>query len=159
MNLTVRSAQPGDGEIVWRFAKELAELHKEGHLFHATPGDFEKALFEQGSVCNCEIAEVDNEPAGHAFWHRSFSTFRGKPCIYLEDVFVTQKYRRMGIALALFKHLAQIAQAQDYASIYWLMMEWNAGARDFYQSIGAEFEKGFFFYRLHGDSLRKLAAK
>jgi ribosomal protein S18 acetylase RimI-like enzyme len=159
MNVMVRSAEPGEGKLVCTLTREFAEEHGDLNHFKAKPDDFEIALFGPRSVCGCEIAWADGEPASHIFWHRSFSTFRGKPSIYIEDILVREKHRRRGIAKALIRHLAEIANRDGLASIYWLMMEWNAAARDFYQSLGAEFETGFCYYRLYGEALQKLAAK
>jgi GNAT superfamily N-acetyltransferase len=140
-------------------AREFAEDHGDGDHFKATPEDFETALFGPHSVCGCEIAWADGEAAGHIFWHRSFSTFRGKPCIYVEDLFVNERHRRKGVARALIRRLAGMADRGGFASIHWMMMEWNAAAREFYQSLGAEFETGVCYCRLHGEALQKLAAK
>lgn len=159
MTVTVRSAKPGEGKLVWMLAREFAEAHGDLDHFEATPDDFEVALFGPTSVCGCEIALADSEPAGHIFWHRSFSTFRGKPSIYIEDIFVREEQRRRGVAQALIRRLAEIADRDGFASIYWLMMDWNTEARDFYQSLGAEFETGVRYYRLYGEALQKLAAK
>jgi GNAT superfamily N-acetyltransferase len=102
------------------------------------------------------LAEWDGVPAGCALWHRSFTTFRGREVIYLEDLSVLPEYRRKGIARALVKRVAQMAVARGAPAVYWLMMPWNDAARTLYNEIGAEIEEGLCMCRLQGEALEKL---
>jgi GNAT superfamily N-acetyltransferase len=159
MSVAIRSAEPGDGKIIWELMRELAGDQQELDQFKATPADFEQALFGPNAVCGCEIALIEGKPAGQAFWHRSFSVYRGKSCLYIESLFVRERHRRQGIARLLLHNLARTAQRQGFAVIYWLMMEGNAAGRRLYEGIGAQFETGICFYRLKDEALRKLAAE
>jgi GNAT superfamily N-acetyltransferase len=158
MTVAVRTAKPGDGEVIWTLVCELATEQGEMDQLTATPEDIEIALFGSNPVCGCELAMADGEVVGQAFWHRSFSIYRGKRCLYIENIFVRQKFRRIGAAHALLQRLATIAQDDGYAAIYWLMMDGNIPGQAFYKSIGAEFETGIDFYRLKDEALRRLAA-
>ena len=97
-------------------------------------------------------------PAGCAIWQRSYSTFRGRETIYLEDLSVLPQFRRRGIGQALLKAVAQLAWHAGLAAITWLMMAWNEDARRFYEAAGAEIEDGICFCRLHGAALERLGS-
>lgn len=157
MTLVVRPARPGDGKIIHAMALELARSHGHEAEFFAVPDDFEAALFRPGPVVGAFIAEIDAAPAGSAFWHRSFTTFMGREVIYMEDLLVLPGFQRQGVGKALLKAVAQMAVEKGFPSVYWLMMDWNDGARKFYESTGAEFEDGMSLCRLHGEALSRLA--
>lgn len=123
----------------------------------ATSDGLETALFCANPVVGCLVAEHDGQLAGCAFWHRSFSTFRGCEVMYLEDLSVLPAYRRRGIAKALLAGIARIACERRYPSITWMMMAWNAEARKLYESIGAEIEDGTCYCRVQGAALDRLA--
>jgi GNAT superfamily N-acetyltransferase len=143
---------------VVEITRTLAESHNAGDDFTATGDMLEAALFGKDPIVGCLIAEIDGTPAGCAFWHRSFSTFRGQEVMYLEDLAVLPQYRRQGIARELLSAIARLARERGYPSIYWLVMDWNDAARQLYETVGAEIETGTCFCRLHGDALDRLAA-
>ena len=155
--IDIQTARPGDGEALWQTTRALAESH--GHLadFKATPADFEQALFGPSPVIGALIARWDGALAGTAIWQRSFSSFRGKETMYLEDLSVLPAFRRKGIGRALLAEVARVAVARGVPGIAWLMMDWNEGARQLYAASGAELEPGYTFCRLHGDALRMMA--
>ncbi|MFT3987059.1 GNAT family N-acetyltransferase [Aestuariivirga sp.] len=155
--VTIRPARPGDGSALQELVKSLAISHGYEKEFFGTPELYETALFCPNPVIGAFLAEVSGTPAGCAIWHRSFSTFRGKEIIYLEDLSVLPDFRRRGIAKALLKAVAQLAAARDIPEVFWLMMDWNDGARALYESVGAEIEGGNSFCRLSGDALARLA--
>ena len=158
MNLAIRTAQPGDGASLHAMVKALAESHGHGEHVFATPQDYEDALFRQDPIVGAFLATVDGKPAGCAIWHRSFSTFRGRETIYLEDLSVLPEFRRRGIAKALLRQVAILAVARGAPQVYWLMMGWNDSARKLYAEAGAEIEDGNCFCRLHGEALKRLAS-
>jgi len=123
----------------------------------ATADDLERALFAERPLVGCLLAFIDGEPAGCAFWHRSFTTARGSEVIYLEDLSVLPAFRRQGVARALLKALAAEAKRRGYPSIYWLMKSWNEGARALYAQAGAEIDDGIILYRLADDALIRWA--
>jgi GNAT superfamily N-acetyltransferase len=156
--IRIRNIRPGEGAALLAMTRALAESHGEEAHFEAEPALMEAAFFAENPVAHCLIAEFDGTPAGCALWHRSFSSFRGREVMYLEDVSVLPAFRRKGIARALMKAVAAEAVARGYPSVAWLMMDWNGGARKLYEEIGAEIESGVNFCRLHGDALKALAA-
>src|SRR5687768_1184411 len=125
MTLAIRNAEPGDGTALHTMVKALAESHGYGEHVFATPQDYEDALFRKDPIVGALIATFEGNPAGCAIWHRSFSTFRGRETIYLEDLSVLPGYRRLGIAKALLKEVAKLAVERKVPQVYWLMMGWN----------------------------------
>ena len=157
MTVMVREAQPGDGAALHAMVRELAISHGYEKHFSASEGDFETALFQPGAYVGALIAMIDGIPAGCAIWHRSFSTFRGRETIYLEDLSVLPQFRRRGVAKALLRAVARLAARRGVPSVSWLMMAWNDGARALYEGVGAEVEDGNCFCRLTGAALERLA--
>jgi len=104
------------------------------------------------------VATWNGELAGTAIWQRSFSSFRGRETMYLEDLSVLPAFRKQGIGKALLREVAKVAVAGNVAGIAWLVMDWNDKARGLYEKIGAEIEPGHSFCRLHGEALKALAA-
>lgn len=158
MSIEVREARPGDGAAIHAMALELARSHGYEAGFSSEPAQFETALFQPGAIVGALIALVDGVPAGCAFWHRSFTTFRGREVLYLEDLSVLPRFQRRGVGKALLKALARLAVERGYPSIYWMMMDWNDGARALYESIGAEIEDGMCYCRLSDGALERFAA-
>lgn len=157
MTLDIRAAKAGDGEAIHAMVMALAQSHGYGDHVFATPEGFEAALFRPDPIVGAFIATVDGVAAGCAIWHRSFSTFRGRETIYLEDLSVLPEFRRRGIAKALLKRVARLAVERGAPQVSWLMMGWNDGARKLYLEAGAEVEDGNCFCRLHGEALERLA--
>lgn len=157
MSVAVRAVQPGDGKAIHAMVEALAVSHGEQAHFVAAAADYETALFAPGTAIGGFIALVEGVPAGCAIWHRSFSTFRGKETLYLEDLSVLPAFRRRGIARELLKAMAQLAAERGASAISWLMMPWNEAARKLYSEAGAEIEEGVCLCRLHGPALERLA--
>lgn len=153
MTIEVRSIRSGEGPVLLEMVRALAESHGFLDKVTATAEDLEQALFAPGAIVGCLIAFHDGNPAGCAFWHRSFATSRGREVMYLEDLSVLPEYRRKGIARMLLKRLAVEAKTLGFPSVYWVMKEWNEGARTLYAECGAEFEEGIVFCRLADDAL------
>lgn len=158
MTIQIRKVQPGDGAALHSMVKALADSHGHADHFYAKPDDYERALFRSDPIIGAMIATIDGEPAGCAIWHRSFSTFRGRETIYLEDLSVLPEHRRKGIARALLKSVARLAVERGVPSVSWLLMAWNDGARKLYAEAGAEIEDGNCLCRLHGEALERLAS-
>jgi GNAT superfamily N-acetyltransferase len=159
MTIDIRPIRPGEGAALLTRVRALAESHDFLDKQSATADDLERALFADHPIVGCLLAFIDGEPAGCAFWHRSFTTARGREVMYLEDLSVLPAFRRKGVARALLKALAGEARRRGYPSIYWLMKSWNEGARALYAEAGAEIEEGLLLCRLGDDALTRWAEK
>jgi GNAT superfamily N-acetyltransferase len=105
------------------------------------------------------IAEWNGEPAGFAFYFFNYSTWRGRPGLYLEDLFVWPHLRGKGIGKALLVHLAQIALQENCGRFEWAVLDWNQPAIDFYESLGAKRMKEWIIMRVEGDDIARLASQ
>ncbi|TMJ04874.1 MAG: GNAT family N-acetyltransferase [Alphaproteobacteria bacterium] len=157
MSLTIRSARPGDAPLVLQFVRELAEYEKLSHECEATEAMIGAALLGAHRRVFCDIAEWDGEPAGNAIWFLNFSTFTGRPGIYLEDIFVRPAFRGRGIGKGLMVHLAKRCVAEGWTRFEWAVLDWNAPSIEFYKSIGAELRTEWTICRVSGAALKRLA--
>lgn len=158
MSIHIRDAGAGDGVALHAMVRELAIHHGHEADFVSAPGDFECFLAGPDPVGGALIASWDGAPAGCAVWHRSFSTFRGRETLFLEDLAVLPDYRRRGIGGALLKAVARLARDRGLPAITWLMMDWNDDARRLYAAAGVTFEPGNIVCRLSGTALERLAS-
>jgi GNAT superfamily N-acetyltransferase len=153
----IRPASPSDVPRILDFIRSLAEYEKLLHEVEATEALLHEALFGQDAVANCLIGELGGEPVGFALYFRTFSTFLGKPGLYLEDLFVEPEHRGRGVGKALLVRLAQIAHERGYGRVEWSVLDWNAPSIAFYESLGAKPMDDWTTYRLAGDALADLA--
>ena len=158
MESTVRPAVPADAPVILGFVRALAEYEKLLHEVDATLADIEGALFTANPRAFCDIAEVDGRPVGFALWFYSYSTFRGRAGIYLEDLFVEPGARGEGAGKALLRRLAERCVEADLGRLEWAVLDWNAPSIAFYDSLGAMTKDGWTVRRLYGDALNELAA-
>jgi len=156
--MTIRSATPADVPTILALVIELAVFEREPDAVHATEASLTDALFGPKAVAECLIAEDAGTVTGIALFFTNFSTWSGKPGLYLEDLYVTPAARGGGTGKALLAHLAALAVARGYARVEWSVLDWNAPAIGFYESIGAKPQSDWTVYRLQGDALTKLAA-
>jgi len=155
--LNIRPATPDDvTKILW-FIRQLAIYEKAEHEVHASEDQIHSALFGHDAHCGSLIAEVDGEAVGFALYFFNFSTWLGKPGLYLEDLFVMPESRGQGAGKALLKALAKIAVDRGCGRFEWSVLDWNTPAIDFYQSLGAEPQSEWIIYRTHGEALNRLA--
>jgi GNAT superfamily N-acetyltransferase len=152
-SIALRSAVPGDVETILRFVNELAEYENLAHQVVATAEDLHEALFGQKPVAEVLIADIDGTAVGFALFFISYSTFLGKPGIYLEDLYVTPAARGRGAGKALLRRLAMLARERGYGRVEWAVLDWNAPAIDFYERIGAHPLEEWVTYRLTGAKL------
>jgi GNAT superfamily N-acetyltransferase len=155
--LTIRRARPGEAELVLSMIRELAEYQKLDHQVEATESMIDAALFGDRPQLYCEIAEWAGEPAGFAIWFHNFSTFSGRPGIYLEDLFVRPAQRGKGIGKALLVHLAKECVENGWTRLQWSVLDWNTPAIEFYKSLGAVLHDQWTICRLDGPALTALA--
>ena len=156
--LVIRPVTPVDMEVLANLVRELAVYEKLEEHAKAGPEDFHRNLFGPRPAAEAAIAEVDGEPIGFALWFTTFSTFRGQPGIYLEDLFVRPRYRDRGIGKALLTMLARLATERGCGRLEWSVLNWNEPAIGFYRAIGARPMDEWTVYRLDDEPLRRLAS-
>lgn len=154
---TIRPAVDADAESIANLIRELALYEKLEHVAKATAADFRRHLFGERPYAEVLIAEVGGEPVGLALFFPTFSTFRGQPGLYLEDLFVQPEHRNKGIGKALLQRLAQITRDRGFGRLEWAVLNWNEPAIGFYQSLGAGPLEEWTTYRIADDSLAGLA--
>jgi GNAT superfamily N-acetyltransferase len=155
--LTIRFAQVADVPRILEFVRQLAEYERLAHEAVASEADLSAALFGADAVAEVLIAELGAEPCGFALFFKSFSTFLGKPGLYLEDLFVVPESRGKGVGTALLRELARLVLRRGYGRLEWAVLDWNGSAIKVYERIGAEPMSEWTVNRLAGDALRRLA--
>jgi len=155
--LVLREAVRKDAALVMQFIRDLAVYEKLAHEVVTNDDEIASALFGTNPRVFCDIAEWNGAPAGFALWFYSFSTFRGRHGIYLEDLFVKPEVRGHGIGKALLANLARRATAQDCARVEWSVLDWNIPSIEFYKSLGAVALDEWTKYRLSDAALAHLA--
>ena len=156
-SIQISQVRPEDVSVLLSFVRELAEYEKLEHLAVATEADFRQALFGDRSTVEAVIARVDGEPAGCAIFFANFSTFLGKPGLYLEDLFVRPAARGAGVGRELLRHLARLAVERGWGRVEWAVLDWNESAIGFYKKLGATPLDDWTIFRVTGDALHKLA--
>ncbi len=154
----VRAATPADVPTIARFIRELARYEQLEHQLDLDEARLRDHLFGQHPACGALIAEASGVPAGFALWFQTYSTFRTRPCLHLEDLFVLPEFRDRGLGLALLRELAAVAVARDCPRLDWQVLDWNAPAIGFYEKQGARVLPDWRVCRLDGDALQKVAA-
>lgn len=155
-SLTIRPAGPDDVDELLALIHELAVYEKAPESAVATPELLHQALFGERPTAEAVIAEWEGKPAGFALFFHNFSTWLGKPGLYLEDLFVREDMRGKGIGKALLLHLAGIARDRDCGRMEWSVLDWNTPAIDFYKALGAEPMDEWTVYRLDAAALENL---
>lgn len=155
--VTVREATVADAGLILKFIRDLAEYEKLLHEVEATEGDVLRDLFGRSPRVFCDIAEAGGEPVGFALWFYSYSTFRGRHGIWLEDLFVEPHARGLGAGKALLRRLAERCLEQGLARLEWAVLDWNAPSIAFYDSLGAAALDDWTTRRLTGEALHRLA--
>ena len=157
--LVIREAAERDIPLILQFINELADYERLSSVVVATEDGLRRALFAASPAAEVLIAEAGGEPAGFALFFQNFSTFAGRPGLYLEDLFVRPAFRRRGCGTRLLARLAQIAVERNYARMEWAVLEWNETAKRVYRRIGAQSMDEWRVNRLTGDALRALARR
>ena len=157
--VTIRDAEPRDVPVVLALVRELAEYERLAHLVSATEEDYHAALFGPGAHAQAAVAEIGAEVVGYMVWFRSFSTFKARSKLYLEDLYVAPEYRGRGFGTAMLAHLAALCHAEGLARMQWQVLDWNAPSIAFYRSLGADVSSHWWDCSLAGDALAALAAR
>ncbi len=153
----IRPAQPADVPHVLDLVRELAEYEKLAHLVECDEDRLRAALFGERSGVEALLASRDGAPAAFALFFHNYSTFLGRPGVYLEDIYVRPAYRRLGCGRALLVELARIAVARGCGRFEWAVLDWNTPAHSFYQSLGATILPDWRITRITGANLHALA--
>lgn len=159
MTLAIRRVEPGDVAAILDLIVALAVYEREPDAVQATEASLHATLFGPAAEVFAHVAEVDGRVEGVALWFRTYSTWTGRPSLYLEDLFVSEAARGTGAGKALLTALAQEAKRQDCARIDWAVLDWNDTAKTFYRHIGAKRSAGWEPWRLEGEALDRLAGE
>lgn len=157
--MKIRLAQPADIADIHRLIYELAVYEKAPEQMVATVDQISDSLFKDNPVAFAHVAEVDGKIVGIALWFLNYSTWLGKPGIYLEDLFVQPEYRGHGIGKGFMKTLAQLCIERGYERFQWWVLDWNEPSIEFYKSLGAVAMDEWTVFRLSGDALKKFASE
>jgi GNAT superfamily N-acetyltransferase len=141
--VTLRDATPDDVPEILALIHELAEYEKAADDVAASEDDLHKHLFGDRPAAHVVLAEADGQVAGFAFWYPTFSTWVGRPGIWLEDLFVRPQFRKRGLGLALLQDLRRRTDGR----VEWAVLDWNEPSIDFYESLGARPVEGWIRYR------------
>jgi GNAT superfamily N-acetyltransferase len=161
MNQTfeIRAATPADVPIILSLVRELADYERAPDAVIATEDGLREVLFGAQRSAEVLLALENGEPVGFAVYFYNFSTWLGRPGLYLEDLFVRPNVRGKGYGRALLERLAQIAQKRGCGRMEWAVLDWNDPAIQFYRKLGAEPMNEWTVFRLTQDGIAKLAAK
>jgi GNAT superfamily N-acetyltransferase len=158
MDPIIRFAQPDDADAIYGFICELAVYEREPQAVKVTPDALRSQLAMSEPPFECLIAEAPSgEAVGFALFFSSYSTWRGRPGIYLEDLYVPEPMRGRGIGMQLFQRLGELAIERGCARLEWAVLDWNQPAINFYQSVDATPLEGWTTWRLTNKALERLA--
>ena len=155
----IREATEDDVPLILSFIRELAEYEKLSHEVVATEEELRKSLFGERRYAEVLIAEHDGSPAGFAVFFHNFSTFLGKPGVYLEDLYVNPAFRGAGVGKKLLVHLASLAKRRGCGRLEWWVLDGNEPSIGFYKNLGATAMDDWTIYRLAGTALDDLASR
>jgi GNAT superfamily N-acetyltransferase len=155
--IQIRRATPDDVPLILAFLRELATYEKLAHEVVATDADMHAALFGERPVVETVIATLDGEPVGYALFFPTFSTFLGKPGLYLEDLYVRPAARGFGVGRSLLEHLARLTVERGWGRLEWAVLDWNEPSIEFYKKMGARPMSEWTVFRLAGERLSSLA--
>ena len=158
-HITIRLAEPRDAAALMDMIKGLAEYERLTQKLTTTADDLKRWLLCENAVSQTLIAEVDRQAVGYAVYFPTFSTFRGRPKMYLEDIFVRPSHRGMGVGEALLRRVAAAATARGCYRLEWSVLDWNEPAIGFYRSLGASPDhKEWTIFSVCDEALTQLAA-
>ena len=154
--IRIRNAEINDIHTILRLIKDLSVYEKLSHQFINTEELIKEYLFGENKFAEVLIADFNERPVGFALFFHNYSTFVGKPGIYLEDLFVQPEMRGKGIGKKLFLELVKIAKKRNCGRVEWSVLNWNTSAIDFYKSLGAMPMDEWTVYRLTEDKIKAL---
>ena len=149
--LVIRTAEEKDIKLILNFIRELAEYEKLSHEVKADEETLRKNLFGSHASAEVLISEYEGKPTGYALFFHNFSTFVGKPGIYLEDLYVRPSLRGKGIGKQMLLSLVKLAKERDCGRVEWAVLNWNTPSIEFYKSLGASMMDEWQIFRLTAD--------
>lgn len=155
----IRGATEDDVPLILSLIRELAEYERLSHEVVATEETLRDSLFGERRVAETLLAYLGDDPAGFALFFHNFSTFLGRPGIYLEDLYVRPEFRSAGVGRTLLVRIAGLAKERGCGRLEWAVLDWNEPAISFYKRIGASPVSGWTVYRLTGEALEELAGR
>ena len=158
-NFKIRPATENDAGTIYALIKELADYERLSHEVVATEDDIRQSLFGERRFAEVLIGEHEDVPISYALFFYNFSTFNGKPGIYLEDLYVKPQYRSNGFGRRMLAHIARLAKKQNCVRFEWSVLDWNEPAIRTYDRLNAKPMKAWILYRLTGQALDDLAAE
>ena len=159
MTIRLRVATRDDIALIAHFIRALADYEKLLDEVRLDEGVLAEKLFGPRPYAEVLIGEINGKPQGFALFFHNFSTFEGRPGIYLEDLFVTPEARGSGLGTALLAELARLAVERDCARLEWSVLDWNQPSIGFYKALGARPMDEWTVFRLDGAALTNLAAR
>jgi GNAT superfamily N-acetyltransferase len=156
-NITIRPATEAEVPLISGFIRDLARYERLEHEMVATEEGLTKTLFGERRYAEVVFACVDGEPVGFALFFHNYSTFLGKPGIYLEDLFVRPEARGRGVGKRLLAWLAHATVERDCGRLEWSVLDWNEPSIGFYRGLGAVLKEEWQIFRLTGEALQALA--
>jgi GNAT superfamily N-acetyltransferase len=153
----INPATESDVPVILELIRELAEFEQLAHELEVTADSLREALFGVSAVARALVARRNGEPAGYAVFYRTFSTFVGRPGLFLDDLYVRPAFRKLGIGRALLTGVAQIGAELGGGRFEWITLRWNENAFRFYRSIGASVMSEWALLRMNGNEVRNLA--
>jgi len=157
LTVSIRPAEAADVPVIADLIRALARFERLEHEVVMTEELLERALFDDRPYAEVVLAEDGGRPVGFALFFHNFSTFLGRPGIYLEDLFVVPEHRARGIGRDLLVHLARLAVERGCGRLEWAVLDWNQEAIRFYERLGARPNSDWTVYRLTGEALSSLA--
>lgn len=157
MNIDIREAKPSDAALIHAFIVELAIYEKAEHEVVASAAEIERSLFAPDTPARALICSVDGQPVGYAVYFLSYSTWLGRKGMYLEDLYISPSRRGGGAGKRLLRHLARLADESGCGRLEWSVLDWNAPAIQFYESLGASPQSEWVRYRMAGETLKNFA--
>ena len=157
MTPAIRTATPEDCSTIANLIRELAVYEKLEHAAKATAEDLRLGLFGDPPYAHALLVEVGGDVVGFALYFTNFSTFRGQPGIYLEDLYVKPEHRGRGLGKALLARLATIALDRGCGRFEWAVLDWNEPSIGFYKALGAQAMDEWTVFRIDGEALSQLA--
>ena len=155
----IRGTTVEDSELILNFIKKLAEYEQLSHEVVATVETLRETLFGEKAYAEVVIGEFEGVPVGYALFFYNFSTFTGRPGIYLEDIYVDKEMRGKGFGKCLLAYIAKLAVERNCTRVDWSVLDWNEPSIQFYRSIGAIPMEAWTVQRLHGDALLSFAGE